>query len=77
MGSQISLMRAIIANMMPMRKRGSAYGIFNAGYGVFWFLGSSLMGILYGISILDLVVFSMLAQLLAIPLFITVKKRVI
>ncbi len=76
MGSQISIMRAIIANMIPMQKRGSAYGIFNAGYGIFWFLGSSLMGMLYGISIMYLVIFSLVAQLLAIPLFIIVKQRV-
>lgn len=74
-GSQISLMRAIIANMIPMHKRGSAYGIFNAGFGVFWFLGSALMGILYSISITYLVVFSVIAQLAAIPLFLIVKKR--
>jgi MFS family permease len=76
-GTQISLMRAIIANMIPMAKRGSAYGIFNAGYGIFWFLGSSLMGMLYGISINYLVIFSMLCQLLAIPLFLTVKSRAV
>lgn len=75
MGSQVSIMRAIIANMIPMDKRGSAYGIFNAGYGVFWFLGSSLMGMLYGISIVYLVIFSLIAQLLAIPLFLVVKQR--
>ncbi|KPJ67921.1 MAG: MFS transporter [Coxiella sp. DG_40] len=76
MGSQISIMRAIIANMIPMNKRGSAYGIFNAGYGIFWFLGSSLMGMLYGISITYLVIFSLVAQLSAIPLFLAVKQRV-
>lgn len=76
-GTQISLMRAIIANMMPMAKRGSAYGIFNAGYGVFWFLGSSLMGMLYSVSIIYLVIFSVLCQLLAIPLFLTVKRRMV
>ena len=75
MGSQVSIMRAIIANMIPMGKRGSAYGIFNAGYGIFWFLGSSLMGMLYGVSIMYLVAFSMVAQFAAIPLFIIVKKR--
>jgi MFS family permease len=75
-GSQISIMRAIIANMIPMSKRGSAYGIFNAGYGIFWFLGSSLMGMLYSVSIIYLVGFSMLAQFAAIPLFLIVKKRV-
>lgn len=34
-----SLMRAIVANMVPMKNRGSAYGIFNTGFGLCWFLG--------------------------------------
>lgn len=70
-----SLMRAIVANMVPMNKRGSAYGIFNAGYGICWFLGSFLMGIIYDVSILSLVIFSVLIQLLAVPLLWIVMKR--
>lgn len=66
-GAHESLMRAIVANMVPMTKRGSAYGVFNGVYGIFWFLGSFLMGVLYDISILWLVVFSMIIQLAAIP----------
>jgi MFS family permease len=75
MGAQISIMRAIIANMIPMHKRGSASGIFNAGFGIFWFLGSAFMGIIYSISIMDLIVFSMALQLASIPLFLIVKKK--
>ncbi|MCK4869987.1 MAG: MFS transporter [Gammaproteobacteria bacterium] len=75
MGSQISLMRAIIANMIPMAKRGSAYGIFNACYGIFWFLGSALMGVLYSRSIILLVAFSVVIQLASIPLFVAVKIK--
>jgi len=69
MGAQESIMRAAIANMIPTNKRGSAYGIFNAGYGIFWFLGSALMGILYDISIPALISFSVVAQLASIPFF--------
>jgi predicted MFS family arabinose efflux permease len=50
-GVQESIMRAAIADMVAADKRGSAYGIFNTGYGVFWFLGSALMGYLYDISL--------------------------
>lgn len=67
MGAQGSLMRAIIAHLVGKEKRGSAYGIFNAVFGLFWFIGSALMGVLYDISLLSLVVFSMSAQLLALP----------
>jgi MFS family permease len=75
MGAQESIMRAAIAEMVPMDRRGSAYGIFNAGYGIFWFLGSALMGILYDIFIPSLIVFSVVAQLASIPLLLSVRKE--
>jgi MFS family permease len=62
MGMQESVLRAAIANMVPIEKRGSAYGIFNMGYGFSWFLGSALMGILYDLSVYYLVIFSVAAQ---------------
>lgn len=68
MGAQESVMRAAVAEMVAPERRGSAYGVFNMGYGLFWFAGSFLMGVLYGISIPTLVVFSMAMQLLAIPI---------
>ena len=75
MGAQESVMRAAVAEMAPSERRSTAYGVFNAGYGIFWFLGSALMGILYDISIMPLVVFSVAMQLFSIPLFILVRKR--
>ena len=76
MGAQESLMRAIIATMVPSNKRASAYGIFNMIYGIFWFVGSLIMGGLYDWSVLGLVVFSVLIQLIAIPLlFMVMIKR--
>jgi MFS family permease len=74
MGAQESIMRAAIADMVSMDKRGTAYGIFNSGYGIFWFLGSALMGLLYGVSVPALVAFSMAMQLGSIPLFFLVRK---
>lgn len=74
-GAHESLMRAIVANMVPSKKRGSAYGVFNSGFGIFWFLGSFLMGFLYDVSIPALVAFSVGIQLLAVPLLWVVKKK--
>lgn len=73
MGAQESIMRAAVANIVPSERRGSAYGIFNLGYGLSWFLGSALMGILYDISVQYVVIFSMSMQLLAI-IFLMWKK---
>lgn len=75
MGAQESIMRAAIADMVPMNKRGTAYGIFNAGFGLFWFLGSALMGVLYDISISSLIVFSVAIQLASVPFFISIRKK--
>ena len=74
-GAHETLMRAIVANMVPKKMRASAYGLFNTGFGIFWFLGSFLMGVLYDISITSLVIFSVMIQLVAIPLFWLVMKK--
>jgi MFS family permease len=69
MGAQESILRATIATLVPLERRGSAYGLFNAAYGFAWFLGSALMGYLYDVSLSGLVVFSVIIQLAAVPLF--------
>jgi len=62
MGAQESVMKAHVANMTPASIRGTAFGIFNMSFGIFWFLGSALMGALYGYSILAMVIFSVAIQ---------------
>ena len=74
LGAQESIMRAAIAGMSPVQRRGTAYGVFNTIFGIFWFIGSLTMGILYDISILYLVIFSMVAQLASVPLFMLIRK---
>ncbi|MDO8303584.1 MAG: hypothetical protein Q7T18_10110, partial [Sedimentisphaerales bacterium] len=74
MGAQESIMRAAIAEMVSADKRGSAYGLFNAGYGLFWFAGSVTMGLLYNLHIGAVVVFSVGAQLAAIIMFAFMAK---
>ena len=75
MGAQESIMRAAVAGMSTIQRRGSAYGLFNTIFGIFWFVGSLTMGILYGISIVYLVLFSMMMQLSAIPIFLIVSRQ--
>ncbi|MBI2935377.1 MAG: MFS transporter [Chloroflexi bacterium] len=74
MGAQESIMRAAVAEMVTPERRGSAYGVFNAGYGVSWFLGSVLLGVLYDVSLPALIAFSMVAQLAAVPVLLRVRK---
>lgn len=75
MGAQESILKAAVAGMVSADRRGAAYGIFNAGYGVAWFLGSALMGVLYDRSIDLLIAFSVLIQLLSIPLLVLSKRH--
>ncbi len=76
MGAQESILKAAVAMMVAPERRGSAFGIFNTGYGLSWFLGSALMGILYDTSIGALVVFSVIIQLAAIPILLLVNRRI-
>ncbi|MBX9604131.1 MAG: MFS transporter [Bryobacteraceae bacterium] len=69
MGAQDAILRAGIAGMVSMDKRGRAYGIFNAFYGVMWFAGSAAMGLLYDWSILALVLFGVAMKLAAAAMF--------
>jgi MFS family permease len=76
MGSLESIIKAALAEMVPRDRRATGFGLFNAGFGLFWLLGSVLMGWLYDISLGALVAFSVTAQLLAIPFFLAVAKKV-
>lgn len=69
MGAQESVMRAAVARMVSRDRRGAAYGVFHAGYGLAWFAGSAILGALYDLSLTGLILFSVAAQLLAVPLF--------
>jgi MFS family permease len=74
MGVHESIIPAAVATMVPPERRPSAYGIFTAAYGVFWFIGSVVIGRLYDVSIAALIGFSVIAQVIAIPIFLRVRK---
>jgi MFS family permease len=75
MGAQESIMRAVIAEMIPADRRASAYGIFNAAFGLFWFLGSFVMGVLYDFSVPALIACSVTLQLAAVPVLLWMRTR--
>jgi MFS family permease len=75
MGVHESIIPAAVAPMVSPQRRASAYGLFTAGYGIFWFLGSAGIGYLYGISIPALITFSVVLQLAAVPLFFIVAAQ--
>jgi MFS family permease len=75
MGVHESIIPAAVAPMVASTRRASAYGLFTAGYGIFWFLGSATLGLLYGVSVTALIVTSMILQLAAVPFFFVVARR--
>src|SRR5271166_3784924 len=74
LGAQKAILKAAIVGMVPSERRGTAYGLYNAAYGVSWFLGSSLMGWLYGRSPAALAGLSVTAELEAVPLILLVAR---
>ncbi|PWK89724.1 MFS transporter [Fulvimonas soli] len=75
-GVHESIIPAAVAPMVPARRRASAFGLFTAGYGIFWFLGSAAIGLLYERSIAWTVAFCVVTQWLAVPVFLWVGRRV-
>jgi MFS family permease len=69
MGAQDACLRSGIAQVVSMNKRGSAFGAFNGVFGIAWFLGSATMGLLYGHSLMALVAFGAVAQLISAIMF--------
>ncbi|MFR8927722.1 MULTISPECIES: MFS transporter [Peptoniphilaceae] len=74
MGAQESILKAAVTSMVPKKNRATGYGIFECFFGVFWFLGSWLLGVMYSISIPAMIIISTVAQVLAIPFYLKVAK---
>ncbi len=67
--TQDTLLKAVIASVLPRGKRNLAFGLFYTGYGSGWLLGSIATGLLYEPSRVGLVVFCVACQLASVPLF--------
>jgi predicted MFS family arabinose efflux permease len=76
MSAQGSPFQAMLTSVIPPQKRSTAFGLFDTGYGIAWFVGSALTGLLYDKSILAAALFSVSLELAALPiLFIANQKR--
>ena len=74
-GAQDSIMRATISQLAPQDRRATAFGIFNAVYGVAWFAGSVLLGVLYDLSIVGVAIASTALQAAALPVLHWLVRR--
>jgi len=76
MSAQGSLFQAMLTGVIPPQKRSTAFGLFDTGFGVAWFVGSVMMGLLYDKSVVAVALFSTILQLAAIPvIFIANRQR--
>lgn len=70
-GSQESILKAAIGDRVPQEKRARAFGLFNTIFGLFWFVGSAAIGLLYenwGVG--PVVIFSVVVQTGALLVFL-------
>jgi len=77
MGTHETIMKAGIADITSIRKRGTGYGIFNMLYGIAIFIGSAAAGFLYDYSVTLLIIIMIVVELLALPVFFVMRKRVV
>lgn len=73
-GVHESIIPAAVSPMVPGERRAWAFGLFTACYGLFWFLGSAVIGILYDHSTAAAIVFCVVTQLLALLPFLWVAR---
>ena len=71
---QDTLLKALVAGMLPEGKRNLAFGLFYAGYGCGWLVGSIATGLLYEYSLPLVVAFSVVIQLASLPLFLVARR---
>jgi MFS family permease len=72
--TQDTLLKALVATVLPDGRRNFAFGLYYGGYGVGWLVGSVLTGLLYEQSRLALVVFAIAAQLVSVPIFVVASR---
>lgn len=75
MGIHETIMKSAIADITPMKKRGTGYGIFNTAYGLGIFLGSAAMGLAYDSSLALVIALAAAAEAAALVLFIFLRRE--
>ncbi len=68
MGAQESVLKAVVATLVSKEKRATAYGMFYTVFGLAWFIGSFIVGLLYEQNLVSVIIFVTLMQLLALLL---------
>lgn len=75
LGMQETVLKAAVADLVPAARRGTAFGLYNALFGVAWFAGSAIMGFLYDLSLPSVLVYVLLTQVGALVLLGRIGNR--
>lgn len=71
-----TIMRASVADLVPMERRAFAYGIFNTIYGTAWFVSGAALGLLYDFSGILLIIYVVVIEIAALLVFPFIRKAV-
>lgn len=75
MGCQETIMRAAIADLIPVERRGFAYGMFNTVYGAGWFFGSAVMGLMYDFYLTYLTLFVVMMEMASVLVLLLLRRK--
>ena len=75
MGTHETIMKSAIADITPLKKRGTGYGIFNTAYGLGIFVGSASMGLLYDLSLAWVMALAVAAEAAALVVFAFLRRE--
>ena len=76
MAGHETIMKSAIADITPLRKRGTGYGILNVAYGLAMLAGGVVMGFLYDRSLPTLMIGVAVMELVSLPFFFAMKREV-
>ena len=75
MGAQESIFKAVVAKIVPKAYRARGYGIFATIFGLFWFLGSLIIGSLYDVSFIWLSIFVVTMEISGVIMLIVLIRH--
>ena len=76
MAAHETIMKSAIADITPLKKRGTGYGILNVAYGLAMLAGGIAMGFLYDRSLPALMIVVATLELLSLPFFFAMKREI-
>ncbi len=75
MGIHETVIKAAIADLTPLEKRGTGYGIFNTVIGLASLISGTVIGLLYDRSITAVIVFCLASEAVCLPVLLRLQAE--